>query len=94
MIPDRSENKTNAIETNRLESRSIDLGLNDHNLLRSSLAETAKRKVSGDLPPNDAQKRAQNLKKAYASMQQSASRRSLDGGGQDVALKDMLDVPD
>ena len=55
MMPGRSENKTNAIEANRLESRSIDLGLNEHNLLRSSLAETAKRKVSGDLPPNNAQ---------------------------------------
>ena len=82
-------------EANRVESRSIDLGLNE-NLLQSSLAETTKRKVTSkedEKTPGGEDAKARKLRKAYASLQQSCSKQSLEGG-RDVALKEILDVPD
>ena len=91
-LPQSSKDATK-FEGNRAESKSIDLGQNEK-LLQSSLAETTKRKVEGNEAESGSEDdKARKLRKAYASQQQSASKRLLEDD-RHVGLKELLDIPD
>ena len=99
----------NGFAARRLESKSIDhniMGVNE-STLRDSLVETKKRNKAAaeiaqrgggtplNLPDTEAQKRKAGGKmtEVHQSLQQSSEQR-YSVGGRDVALKDMLEVPD
>ena len=99
----------NGFAARRLESKSIDhtiMGVNE-STLRDSLVETKKRNKAAaeiaqrgggtplNLPDSEAQKRKAGGKmtEVHQSLQQSSEQR-YSVGGRDVALKDMLEVPD